>query len=97
MPVHHTGPFRVTQYNPPPFSSQPSSPDEEDFDFSEADAVLISVPPAAGALGSPVKWACAVGENQESLHQKGVLEVWGGRHHKCVIVFENIVYVLIHI
>ncbi|KAF8811797.1 hypothetical protein BYT27DRAFT_7027511, partial [Phlegmacium glaucopus] len=75
-PIRRTALFHVPPYNPCPIPAQPSSPDEEEFDFDEADAIPITAPPAAGALGSPVKRARAVGGNQESLHRKGDLEVW---------------------
>ena len=75
-PVRRTGPFRVPQYNPRPLPARPESSDGEDFDFDEADAVPISAPPAAGALGSPVKRARAIGGNQVNLQRKGDFEVW---------------------
>ncbi|KAF8804747.1 hypothetical protein BYT27DRAFT_7300755 [Phlegmacium glaucopus] len=75
-PICRTALFHVPPYNPRPIPARPSSPDEEEFDFDEADAIPITAPPAAGALGSPVKCARAVGKNQESLHRKGDLEVW---------------------
>ena len=75
-PIHHTGPFPPSLHNLQPIPAWPSSPDEEDFDFDEADAIPITPPPAAGALGSPVKRAYAVGGNQVSLHWKGDLQVW---------------------
>ena len=72
-PIRRTGPFRGP---PRPIPAPPSSGDEEDFDFDEADAIPITPPPAAGALGSPVKRARAMGGNQESLHRKSDLQVW---------------------
>jgi len=75
-PICQVGPFRVPQYNPPPLAPQPASPPGEDFDFTEADAIPLSVPPAAGNLPSPVKCAHAVGGNQDSLQKKSDLEVW---------------------
>jgi len=75
-PVRRTGPFCVPQYNPHPLPARPESPDGEDFDFDEADAVPISAPPAAGALGSPVKCAHVIGGNQVNLQRKGDFEVW---------------------
>ncbi|KAF8811040.1 hypothetical protein BYT27DRAFT_7208898 [Phlegmacium glaucopus] len=54
-PIRCTALFHVPPYNPRPIPARPSSPDEEEFDFDEADAIPITAPPAAGALGSPVK------------------------------------------
>jgi hypothetical protein len=76
-PIRQVGPFRVPQYNPPPLAPRPASPSGEDFDFTDADAIPLSVPPAAGNLASPVKRARAVGGNQNSLQKKSDLEVWG--------------------
>ena len=59
-PICHTGPFHPSLHNLKLILAWPSSPDEEDFDFDEVDAIPIT-PPAAGALGSPVKCAHAVG------------------------------------
>lgn len=78
-PIRQAGPFRVPQYNPPPLAPRPASPAGEDFDFTEADAVPLSVPPAVGNLSSPVKRARAVGGNQNSLQKKSDLEVWEER------------------
>jgi hypothetical protein len=78
-PIHQVGPFCVPQYNPPPLTPRPASPDGEDFDFTDADAIPLSVPPAAGNLSSPVKCARAVGGNQNSLQKKSDLEVWEER------------------
>ncbi|KIK04754.1 hypothetical protein K443DRAFT_120776 [Laccaria amethystina LaAM-08-1] len=78
-PIHQVGPFRVPQYNPPPLTPWPASPDGEDFDFTDADSIPLSVPPAAGNLSSPVKRACAVGGNQNSLQKKSDLEGWEER------------------
>ena len=61
--ICHTGLFHPSLHNLQPIPAQPSSPDEEDFDFDEADAIPITPPPAAGALGSPVKHAHGVGGN----------------------------------
>ena len=78
-PICWAGPFCAPQYNPPPLAPQPASPSGEDFDFTEADTIPLSVPPAAGNLLSPVKCACAVGGNQNNLQKKSDLEVWGGK------------------
>ena len=51
------------QYNPPPLAPWPASPSGDDFDFTEADTIPLSVPPAAGNLLPPVKDAWAVGGN----------------------------------
>ena len=76
-PIHQAGPFHLPQYNPPPLAPRPASPSGEDFDFTEADTIPLSVPPAACNLLSPVKCACAVGGNQNTLQKKSDLEDWG--------------------
>lgn len=91
-PIRQVGPFRVPQYNPPPLAPRPASPSGEDFDFTEADAIPLSVPPAAGNLSSPVKRARAVGGNQNSLQRKSDLEVWG--EHDEDIIGTSVVVIL---
>ena len=76
-PIRQAGPFCVPQYNPPLLAPWPASPSGEDLDFTEADTIPLSVPPAAGNLSSPVKHACAVGGHQNNLQKKSDLEVWG--------------------
>ena len=95
--ICHTGLFHPSLHNLQPIPAQPSSPDEEDFDFDEADAIPITPPPAAGALGSPVKRACAVGGNQVSLHWKGDLQVWDENDEDIISVcfFSKIIDTLI--
>ena len=78
-PIHQGGPFHVPQYNPPPLAPQPASPSGEDFDFTEADTIPLSVPPAAGNLSSPVKRARAVGGNQINLPTKKWSRSLGGK------------------
>ena len=75
-PIRRTGPFHIPLHNPHPIPARRSSSDEEDFDFDEVDSIPITPPPAAVALGSPVKRARAVEGNQESLNRKGDLQVW---------------------
>jgi hypothetical protein len=96
-PIRRTGPFHPSMHNLHPIPARPSSPDEEDFDFDEADAIPITPPPAAGALGSPVKRARTVGGNQASLHQKGDLQVWDESDEDIISVwfFSKIIDILI--
>ena len=82
-PVRNTAQIHVGQYQPPRIAPRPESPDEEDFDFSEADAVPLSVPPsnpsqlpAAAGLASPVKRARATTGNHTQLNRKHDVAVW---------------------
>ena len=78
-PICWAGPFRVPQYNPPPLAPRPASPSGEDFDFTEADTIPLSVPSVAGNLSSPVKCTCAVGGNQNNLQKKKQSRSLGGK------------------
>ncbi|KAF8810510.1 hypothetical protein BYT27DRAFT_7209397 [Phlegmacium glaucopus] len=49
-PICRTALFHVPPYNPRPIPARPSSPDEEEFDFDEADAIPITAPPPAAGV-----------------------------------------------
>jgi hypothetical protein len=94
-PINRT--FQFIPYQPPPLAARPirgTSDDEdgEEFDFGEVEAMPKF--PATAVMESPVKRARVTRRNQESLNQKGDLEVWDESDEEIISLLLFLIFII---